>query len=66
MCSSDLGSVAEVERLAAERLEHEGRWHFQNFYTLDRVAFDERPEELADLPMRNRTAGVHLVFEEAW
>ena len=60
------GSVAEVEQLAAERLEHEGRWSFQNFYTLDRVAFDERPEELGDLPMRNRPAGVHLVFEEVW
>ena len=46
------GSVAEVERLAAWRLKQEGRWTFQNFYTLDRVAFDERPDELADLPMQ--------------
>ena len=60
------GSVAEVERLAAARLRHDGRWNFQGFYTLDRVAFDERPEELADLPMRGRVPMVHLVFEEPW
>ena len=60
------GSVAEVERLAAWRLKQEGRWAFQSFYTLDRVAFDERPEELGDLPMRGRMPAVHLVFEEPW
>jgi len=60
------GSVGEVEQLAAERLDREGLWSFQSFYTLDRVAFDERPEELSDLPIRGREAEVHLVFEEAW
>jgi hypothetical protein len=60
------GSVAEVERLAAWRLQQQGHWAFQGFYTLDRVAFDERPEELADLPMRNRMPAVHLMFEEPW
>ena len=60
------GSVAEVERLAAWRLKQEGRWAFQSFYTLDRVAFDERPDELGDLPMRGRMPAVHLVFEEPW
>jgi hypothetical protein len=60
------GSVAELERLAAKRLEADGRWTFQSFYTLDRVAFDERPEELADLPMRGRMPVVHLTFEEPW
>jgi len=60
------GSVAEVERLAAERLHRDGHWTFQNFYTLHRVAFDERPEELSDLPMRGRDPAVHLLFEEPW
>ena len=60
------GSVAEVERLAAEHLRAEGRWNFQGFYTLDRVAFDERPEELSELPMRGREPAVHLTFEEPW
>ncbi len=60
------GSVIEVESLAAHRMDQEGRWEFQAFYTLDRVAFDERPEELSDLPIRGRGPGVHLVFEEPW
>jgi hypothetical protein len=60
------GSVSEVERLAVHRLRHDGRWNFQGFYTLDRVAFDERPEELSDLPMRGRMPVVHLVSEEPW
>jgi hypothetical protein len=30
------------------------------------VAFDERPEELGDLPMRGREPAVHLLFEEPW
>ena len=60
------GSVTEVEQLAAERLSRDGRWLFRSFYTLDRVAFDERPEELGDLPIRGREPGVHLLFEEPW
>jgi hypothetical protein len=60
------GSVVEVQQIAAERLAREGRWIFRSFYTLDRVAFDERPEELSDLPIRGRSPGVHLLFEEPW
>ena len=52
--------------VSAEHLRAEGRWNFQGFYTLDRVAFDERPEELSELPMRGREPAVHLTFEEPW
>ena len=30
-------------------------------FTLDRVAFDERPDELADLPPRGDEQKVHLL-----
>jgi len=35
-------------------------------YTLDRVAFDERPDELADLRPNQRQSKVHLVRIEPW
>jgi hypothetical protein len=35
-------------------------------YTIDRVAFDERPDELADLPPRREKSEVHLVSFERW
>ena len=59
-------NTAEVDRLARERLQIENRWLLQSFYTLDRVAFDERPEALDHLPMKGRKSEVHLVEEDPW
>ncbi|MFM1831267.1 MAG: hypothetical protein RLZZ558_1607 [Planctomycetota bacterium] len=60
------GSVADLERLLVKQLEQEGRWVYERFHTLDRVAFDERPDELTDLPLRGRLPAVHLMSEDPW
>ena len=59
-------NTAEVEQLARERLQKENRWLLQSFYTLDRVAFDERPEALDHLPMKGRKSEGPWVEEDPW
>jgi hypothetical protein len=59
-------NVAEVRELVTERLKQDRRWLLQSFYTLDRVAFDERPEALDHLPMQGRKPEVHLVEVDPW
>ena len=43
-------SLGQVEELIADTLAGMPEWTFQSIYSTDRVAYDERPEELADLP----------------
>jgi hypothetical protein len=59
------GSLNQMERLIDQALEPHPHWSFGEIYTIDRVAFDERPDELADLPPR-RGSQVHLVSIEPW
>lgn len=59
-------SMAEMERLISSALDDHPDWSFGEIYTIDRVAFDERPDELADLPPNRRRAQVHLVTIERW
>jgi len=41
-------------------------WSFGEIFTIDRVAFDERPDELSDLTPSRRQPQVHLVTIEPW
>ena len=59
-------SLAEMETLIDVALEDNQQWEFGEVYTIDRVAFDERPNELVDLPPRRDLSEVHLVNFEAW
>lgn len=59
-------SLAELEGLVSGVLDGMPEWRFQTMYATDRVAFDERPPELADLPMRRNRAEVHKVAVESW
>ncbi len=52
------GSLSDVELLIDTALSD---WETTEVYMVDRVAFDERPEELSDLPPRRDRAEVHLV-----
>lgn len=52
----------EIETLLRTRLEEEPHWSFGEFYTLDRVALDDRPEALVDLDPRHPISEV-LMFE---
>jgi hypothetical protein len=55
------GSLAEMERLIDKALADYPDWRFGEIYTIDRVAFDERPDELADLAPRREAGVIHLV-----
>lgn len=54
-------SIAEVGELVDESVAEIGGWNLADVYTLDRVAFDERPEALDDLVPVPRRSEVLLV-----
>ena len=54
-------SLAEMEELIDRALSESPDWRFDEVYTIDRVAYDERPDALADLSPRDRDPAVHLV-----
>jgi hypothetical protein len=55
------GSILEIEQILLDALAPHPQFNFVEIYTLDRVAYDDRPDELADLPPRLKASGVHLV-----
>ncbi len=61
------GSLSEMERLVNDHVEaHMPQWSFEGFFSVDRVAFDERPDELSDLTPRRLKAEVHLTAIDEW
>ena len=54
-------SRSEVESLIREQLEDETDWSFREFYTLDRVAIDDRPESLVDLMPRHPRSEIFML-----
>ena len=58
-------SRRELESLVRERLDEETDWSFSEFYTLDRVAFDDRPESLVDLSPRHPRSELLMLQVEA-
>ncbi|MHC4102548.1 MAG: hypothetical protein ACYSW1_16900, partial [Planctomycetota bacterium] len=58
------GSLQELEVLINGVLSVGEQWGSAEVYSTDRVAFDERPEELAELSPRRDRAEVHLVSVE--
>jgi hypothetical protein len=59
-------SLAEMEELMADWFDAQEEWAFKSIYSMDRVAFDERPDELATLPHRANRPSVHLVHVDRW
>ncbi|MDG2423607.1 MAG: hypothetical protein P8M22_06495 [Phycisphaerales bacterium] len=59
------GSRNEVESLLRERIEDDTDWSFSEFYTLDRVAFDDRPEALVDLAPRHPRSEIFMLEVES-
>jgi hypothetical protein len=59
-------SLNEMEGMIEQLFEDQKEWKYVEVFTVDRVAFDERPEELAELPPRRQEAEVHLVTLEPW
>jgi hypothetical protein len=60
------GSLAQMTEVIQEALAANPEWAFGDLYTIDRVAFDERPEELADLKPGDKRARVHIVSFDRW
>ncbi len=55
------GSLTQLETLIEAALELSGEWVLADIYSTDRIAFDERPDELSDLAPRLSKAEIHLV-----
>ena len=55
------GSLAQLAKLLEQAIARCGPWRFVDFYTVDRVAHDERPDELVNLPPRRKRAEIHLL-----
>jgi len=59
------GSLAEMEDFVEDSIERMDDWELIVIYTIDRIAYDERPDELADLSPRRAHAEIHLVVLES-
>ncbi len=59
-------SMSDIERMIYDTLAEYPQWVFGEVYSLDRVGFDDRPNELADLPFRRNRPQVHLVQIDEW
>jgi hypothetical protein len=55
------GSLSEMHDLIDQALAATPEWRFDEIYTIDRVAFDERPDELSNLAPQRSEPQVHLV-----
>lgn len=60
------GSLAQAEELLEDALVDHPEWVFESVYSMDRVAFDDRPDELSHLPPTRRRAAVHSLRIEPW
>lgn len=59
-------SLEEAEDLIEAAVEGSGEWMLDRIYSIERVAFDERPEELGDLAPRRSRAEVHSIVVDQW
>ncbi|MEE8458467.1 MAG: hypothetical protein V3S08_01270 [Phycisphaerales bacterium] len=55
------GSLTQLETLIEGVMEQSGEWVLAEVYSTDRIAYDERPDELSDLAPRYSDAEIHLV-----
>lgn len=59
-------SPNELGDLVEDVMHTYPQWQLTDVYSMDRVAYDDRPEELADLPPRLTERKVHAVEVEPW
>jgi hypothetical protein len=60
------GSLAQAEELIEDALLDHPEFVFESIYTMDRVAYDDRPQSLSHLPPTRRRAAVHEMVIEPW
>lgn len=59
-------NLEEAEQLVERSVEEAGEWVMGGMYSIERVAFDERPDELAALALRRTETEVHLIALDEW
>jgi hypothetical protein len=59
-------SLAEIEEMIGDWFDAQEDWAFKSVYSMDRVAFDERPDELSSLPHRRTKAEIHFAEIDQW
>ena len=60
------GSLGELEGFIDDALAGQDEWIFDGIYSIERIAFDDRPDELASLPPRRSESAIHLVSVDRW
>jgi hypothetical protein len=60
------GSLAQAEELIEDALLDHPELVFESIYTMDRVAYDDRPQSLSHIPPTRRRAAVHEMIIEPW
>jgi len=60
------GSLAQAEELIEDALLDHPDLVFESIYTMDRVAYDDRPQSLSHIPPTRRRAAVHEITIEPW
>ena len=58
-------SLNQMEQMLLDAFEEHPRWRLMDVFTLDRVAHDERPDELVEMPPRRHRSEVHLILIDA-
>ena len=56
----------QAETLIESAVESSGTWIMTGLYSIERVAFDERPDELLELSPRRLESELHLVVIDEW
>jgi len=59
-------SMSQMLHLIERTIDQMDAWRLAEIYTIDRVAYDERPDELADLSPKRDHEEVHLVALDVW
>ena len=59
-------SLEEAEDLIEAAVEGSGEWLLDRIYSIERVAFDERPEDMSELAPRRDRAEVHSIAVDEW
>ncbi|MBC23757.1 MAG: hypothetical protein CMJ32_07575 [Phycisphaerae bacterium] len=59
-------SLRQVEELIDQAMQVQDVWVCESLYSVDRMAFDERPDDLADLPLVRSEAQIHFVEVDPW
>lgn len=60
------GSLSEMEGLVDQAITREQNWLYVELFAIDRVAYDERPDELIDLPPKRDAPAIHHIERGPW